>query len=366
MKITHIETLLSHDHVATVRVATDTGLEGIGQTACHGADLTVATLHKLVAPLFLGQNPWDLQALVHKTLKKNYKFNGTIKNRALCGVETALWDLLGQATGQPVYRLLGGAVRKTIPMYASSLSRKITPEQEAQRMVEAVKKHGFRCVKIKIGGRMSQDADEWPGRTEQIIPLMREALGNDIDISADANSSYSPQKAIKIGRLLEKYNYFHYEEPCPFDEVENTKIVADALDIAVAGGEQDSDPRVLKRLIDERVVDVIQLDIGYIGGITRSRRIAELADFAGIPCTPHCANQSMLQLFTLHLAIAMPACYHYQEWRVDNDTPWAKEIFEPLLEVKDGMLALPEKPGWGVSLQPAFIKKATSHVSKLS
>jgi L-alanine-DL-glutamate epimerase-like enolase superfamily enzyme len=366
MKITHIETLLQGDNAAAVRVLTDTGLEGIGQTACHGADLTVAALHKWVAPVFLDQNPWDVQALARRTLAQHYKFTGTFLYRALCGVETALWDLLGKATGQPVYRLLGGAARTSIPMYASSLSRTITPEGEAQRMADAIGAHGFRCVKIKIGGRMSQDADAWPGRTDQIIPLMREALGAAVAISADANSSYSPQQAIKIGRLLERHNYFHFEEPCPFDQIDNTRIVADALDIPVAGGEQDNDLRRFQQMIDTRAVDIVQLDIGYIGGISRARRVAELAELAGIPCTPHCANHSMLQVFTLHFAAAMPACYHFQEWRIDTDAAWAEEIYEPLPRVVDGAIALPDQPGWGVSIVPEFARTATAQMSKVA
>ncbi|NJO81585.1 MAG: mandelate racemase/muconate lactonizing enzyme family protein [Blastochloris sp.] len=364
MHITHIETLLHSDKVAVVRVATDTGDEGIGQTACHGADLTVAVLHKLIAPIFLGANPWDLGALVDWAMRMNYKYNGTFKCRALCGVETAVWDLLGKLTGQPVYRLLGGAMRERVPMYASSLSRTITPEQEAERMAAAVERFGFRCVKIKIGGRMSRDADAWPGRTEQIIPLMREALGPDIAISADANSSYSPAKAIQVGRLLERHNYFHFEEPCPYDEPENTKLVADALDIPVAGGEQDWDLRAFKRMIDTRTIDIVQLDVGYIGGVTRARRVAELADLAGIVCTPHCANQSLLQVFTLHLAAAMPACAHYQEYRIDDDTPWAQAIYTPLPLVVDGHIPLPTAPGWGVELQPAFVRQAITEISR--
>ncbi|MCU0489964.1 MAG: mandelate racemase/muconate lactonizing enzyme family protein [Chloroflexaceae bacterium] len=365
MKITHIETLLHKDKVAAVRLRTDDGHEGLGQTACHGADLSVAALHKLIAPLFLGANPWDVGALVDRAMRDNYKYNGTIKCRALCGVETAVWDLLGKLTGQPVYRLLGGAVRERVPMYASSLSRKITPEQEAERMAEAVRTHGFRCVKIKIGGRMSRDADAWPGRTEQIIPLMREALGPDVDISADANSSYSPSKAIQVGRMLERHGYFHFEEPCPFDEPENTKLVADALDIPVAGGEQDWDVRALKRMIDSRTVDIVQLDIGYLGGISRARRVAELADLSGVVCTPHCANHSMLQVFSLHLAVAMPACAHYQEYRIDNDVPWAESIYTPMPQVVDGALPLPSAPGWGVELQPAFVRTAELRSSTL-
>jgi L-alanine-DL-glutamate epimerase-like enolase superfamily enzyme len=366
MKITAIETLLQSDKVAVVRVFTDSGAVGIGQTACHGADLSVAVLHKLIAPVFLGQNPWDLQALVTRAMRENYKFNGTLKCRALCGVETAVWDLLGQLSGQPVYRLLGGAVRERIPVYASSLSRKISPEKEAARMQELVARKGFGCIKIKVGGRMSRDADAAPGRTEQIIPLMREALGDAVHISADANSSYTPAKAIQVGRLLERYGYYHFEEPCPFDEPENTRQVAAALDIPVAGGEQDSDVRAFKQMLDQRVVDIVQPDIGYIGGISRAKRVAELAELAGAPCTPHCSNHSMLQVFTLHLAAAMPACYQYQEWRADDDTAWAETIFEPALEVLDGHLSLPTLPGWGVSVQPEFIRKAETKVSRLA
>jgi L-alanine-DL-glutamate epimerase-like enolase superfamily enzyme len=365
MQITQIETLLYSDKVAVVRVGTASGDEGIGQTACHGADLTVALLHKLIAPVFLGQDPWDLQALVAQAMRENYKFNGTLKCRALCGVETAIWDLLGKLTGRPVYQLLGGAVRQRVPVYASSLSRKISPEHEAQRMHDLVQTRGFRCVKIKIGGRMSRDVDAAPGRTERIIPLMREALGHDVAISADANSSYTPATAIQVGRLLERHGYFHFEEPCPFDEPNNTRLVAQALDIPVAGGEQDYDLRAFKHMLDTGVVDIVQPDVGYVGGISRARRVAELAELAGAPCTPHCSNHSLLQVCTLHLAAAMPACFQYQEWRADDDVPWAEAIFEPALQVVDGHLTPFDKPGWGVSLQPEYRKQATAQLSRL-
>jgi L-alanine-DL-glutamate epimerase-like enolase superfamily enzyme len=364
MRITRIETLLAPKQVV-VQVFTDDGLTGIGQTALRNEEVTAAVLHKMVAPVFLGQNPWDLQVLARQTLTKHYKFTGTFLYRALCGVETAVWDLLGKAVGQPVYQLLGGAIRTEIPVYASSLSREITPEQEAQRMTDLVSQYGFRCVKIKIGGRMGLDTDAAPGRTERIIPLMREALGDAIHISADANSAFSTHKAIKIGRLLEQYNYFHFEEPCPFAELENTALVADALDIPVAGGEQDNSLHHFKRMIDRRAVDIVQCDIGYIGGLSRARKVAEMAEMAGIPCTPHCPNRSLLQVFNLHLTAAMPACYHYQEWRADTDQPWAEEIYEPLPEVVDGKVALSNRPGWGVTLQPGYLKKAEVHVSRL-
>jgi len=359
MRIAQIETAVSPDNmVAVVRVGTDTGLVGLGQTAPRHADITAAVLHALVAPLFLQQNPWDLQQLVDRCLRTQYKFTGSFLYRALCGVETAVWDLLGQEAGQPVYALLGGAARTVVPMYASSMSREIGPEEEAARLADLVRRDGFRCIKIKVGGRMGRDADAAPGRTERLIVAAREAVGATVDINADANGAFTTHRAIQVGRLLERHGYHHFEEPCPYTEWENTAAVAAALDIPVAGGEQDNDLRDFARMIGSRTVDIVQLDVGYIGGLGRAARVAALADGAGLPCTPHCANHSLLQVFTLHLVTAMPACHTYQEWRADPDAPW-EEFYEPRLRLRDGAVPIPTQPGWGVSLVPGFLERAT-------
>lgn len=361
MKIVRIETLLT-DHQAAVRVYTDDGTVGIGQTSPHQPAITVDVLHQLVAPFFLDQNPWDIERLGARCLAGQYKFTGTFIYRALCGIDTALWDLLGKLTGQPVYRLLGGLERSEVPMYASSMRRDITPEEEADRLSREVQELGFRCVKVRIGNRMGGDRDASPGRTERLIPLMREALGDGIDINADANGGYTPSKAIRIGRLLEEHRYHHFEEPCPFAQTENTARVADALDIPIAGGEQDNSLEHFHRMIAKGVVDIVQPDIGYIGGISRARQVAQIADVAGIPCTPHCANRSM-QMFTLHLAAAMPACHQYQEWSIEQSAGWASDIFEPGLVVKDGMVHVPERPGWGFDFSPSYLSSAKTRVS---
>lgn len=363
MKIARIETYLAPQQ-AVVRVVTDDGAEGIGQTAPYRADITVDVLHKMVAPFFLGKNPWDVERLGEECLRRLHKFPGSFVHRALCGIDTALWDLNAKQAGQPVYRLLGGADRREVPMYASSMQRETTPEEEAERLEQAVEEGGFRCVKIKIGDMMGRDEDPSPGRTDRLIPLMRQRLGNDIDIHADGNGGYTPAKAIQIGRLLEEHNYFHFEEPCPFTQLENTAIVAAALDIPVAGGEQDYSLDQFHRMIGMRAVDIVQPDIGYIGGITAARKVAFMAEAAGMPCTPHCANQSLLQVFTLHLAAAMPACMQFQEWSIEDSQTWAKEIYEPALEVKGGSVSVSDSPGWGVSILPSYLERAEQYVSK--
>lgn len=362
MKITRIETYLAPQQ-AVVRVLTDEGIEGIGQTSPYRADITVDVLHKMVAPFFLGKNPWDAERLGEECLRRLHKFPGTFVLRALCGIDTALWDVMGKCAGQPVYRLLGGADRREVPMYASSMARQTSPEEEVDRLERAVAERGFGCVKIKIGEMMGRDEDAIPGRTERLIPLMRERLGPDMHIHADGNGGYTPAKAIQVGRLLEEQKYFHFEEPCPFPQIENTAVVAAALDIPVAGGEQDYSLEQFHRMIAMRAVDIVQPDIGYIGGLSRARKVAMMAETVGMPCTPHCANQSLLQVFTLHLAAAMPACTQYQEWSIEDNQGWAKEIYEPALEVKGGAVSVSDKPGWGISISPSYFDKAEQHVS---
>jgi L-alanine-DL-glutamate epimerase-like enolase superfamily enzyme len=363
VKIVSIETLLRSEHLALVRVRTDDGAEGIGQTSPYLAQFSTQVLHELLAPHFLGRDPWDHEALVDETVRQLYKFYGTLLFRALCGIDTALWDLRGRVTGQPVYKLLGGTVRNPVPVYASSMSRAIGPEEEAERLLGLVERFGFRGVKIRVGQVMGRDGDAAPGRTERLIVRAREVLGPDVVIHADANGGYSVAQAIRVGRLLEDHGYGHYEEPCPFPQLENTAAVAQALDIAVAGGEQDNSLEQFHRMIERRVVDIVQPDIGYVGGVSRARRVALMAEAAGIPCTPHCANVSLLQNFTLHLAAAMPSISQYQEWSIE-DTPWTRDLVTPELTIRDGAVQLSDEPGWGVRVHPDFERDAQVRISR--
>lgn len=361
MKITKIESL-QRGEIVVVRVYISDGAVGIGQTAPYGAKVTARVLHDFVAPHFIGVDPWDIEAAEDKFLREQYKFPSSFVLRALAGIDTAVWDVLAKCAGLPVYKLLGGEVRDSVPVYASSMVRDISPEAEANRIADLAASHGYQAAKVRIGEAMGQDRDATPGRTERIIPLMRDVLGPDFLLSADANGGFTVPRAIRVGRILEEHNYFHFEEPCPFPEIENTAQVAAALDIPVSGGEQDNSLPQFYRMLGMKAVDIVQPDIGYIGGISRARKVAVLAEFAGVPCTPHCANDSMLQVFTLHLALAMPTCIHHQEWSIER-TPWTAGIYEPVLEVVAGTVAAPNTPGWGIELTPSFISSAESELT---
>ena len=363
MKITAIETFLRDPSAAIVRVRTDDGAEGWGQTSPYHADITVRVLHELVAPAFLAEDPWNCEALIDGVVRANHKTTGTFLFRALCGVDTAIWDLLGKVAGVPVYQLIGGAVRTSIPVYGSSLRRDLAPDAEAERLQALVESHGFRAFKVKVAEMMGRDTDAWPGRSVELVRTVRSVLGPDVVLHADANGGYSAGEAIRIGRLLEELEYGHFEEPCPFTQLESTAEVARVLDIPVAGGEQDYVLEQFHRMVTTRSVDIVQPDIGYVGGISRARKVVAMAEAAGLVATPHCANQSLLQVFTMHLAASQPAISAFQEWNIEP-FGWVNGVYAPMPVVVDGAVQLDDRPGWGVEILPEFLAAAERYESR--
>ncbi|CAN0498313.1 unnamed protein product, partial [Discosporangium mesarthrocarpum] len=239
-----------------------------------------------------GTDALDFDDTLDLITEREHKFPGSYLRRAMAGLDTALWDLRGKLEGKPVVELLGAEARP-IRAYASSMKRDITPQDEAARFVQLRDEKGFDAFKWRVGAEVGRDQDEWPGRSEEIVPTVARALGDGIAKLVDGNSCYSPQKAIELGRLLEDEGISHFEEPCPYWELDQTKEVTDALSIDVTGGEQDCDLATWKRMIDMRAVDITQPDVMYMGGLNRTLRVAKMAEEAGLPCTPHCANLTL-------------------------------------------------------------------------
>lgn len=363
MKIAAVESFGNVD-VALVRVRTDDGLEGWGQVAPYNADITVQVLHRQVAPHALGRDALDIESLVDAIPEREHKFPGSYLHRALAGLDTALWDLRGRLEGKSVCELLGGQPRR-VRAYGSSMRRDISPDDEADRLVRLRDRDGFDAFKVRIGSEVGHDEDEWPGRTEAVVARVRDALGDEVALLVDANSCYSPAKAIEVGRMLESNGVCHFEEPCPYWELEWTREVARALALDVAGGEQDWDERVWRRMIELRAVDVVQPDVCYVGGLTKALRVAGLARAAGLPCTPHAANHSLVLVFTLHLLGAIENAGQYVEFSIepDADYPWQVGMYEPRPEVVEGMVSVPAGPGWGVEISPDWLSRAEHRVS---
>ena len=374
MKIQSIETF-THGQLSIVRVRADDGSEGFGQIAPFNADIAATVLHRQIAPHALGADPSDIAALAARCVEANYKFPWSYVCRALAGVDTALWDLRGKAEGKSVCQLLGGE-RKAVRAYGSSMRRDITPEDEAERLVRLRDEKGFGAFKIRIGKVCGHDQDQWPGRTEKLVPAVRKAVGDEVSLLVDANSCYTPARAIDVGRLLEDNRVCHFEEPCPYWELEWTAEVAAALDVPVAGGEQDNDLAQWRRMIAMRAVDTVQPDVCYVGGLTRALRVAEMAGEAGLPCVPHSANLSLVTVFTLHLLGAVEAptgskapvgdlrnAGEHLEFSIEP-SEWTRELYDPPLEVRDGQVAIPAGPGWGVTVNPDWLAAADRQISE--
>ncbi len=368
MKISSIETF-TNEYLCFVRVKTNQGDEGWGQVSTYNADITAQIVHRHIAPHALGQECGelthdDLEALTQLILEREHKFPGTYLYRALCGLDTALWDIKGKRANKSVAQLLGSSA-SSIPVYASSMRRDITAQEEAERFVELRESYGYHSFKFRIGRECGHDIDQWPGRTEEIITQVRKTLGDDVTLLVDANSAFSPKRAIEVGHMLQDYGVSHFEEPCPYWELDWTKQVRDALDIDISGGEQDNNMIVWDQIIDRKIVDIIQPDICYMGGITRTLNVAAKAAKANIPCTLHSANLSLVTLFSAHLMAGISNAGKYVEYSIEglDYYPWQAGVFTPDYKIKNGDLQLSDKPGWGIEVDPLWLSLSDYKVS---
>ena len=340
-----------------VRVTTRDGRDGYGQLSSYEPDITAAVLHRQVARHVLGSDPARIDDLVDCVIDANMKFPWTYVCRALAGVDTAIWDLYGKIKGKAVCELLGGKTAP-FPVYGSSMRRDISPEDEAARMVKLRDTRGFKAFKVRLGVPTGHDRDAAPGRTEKLIPTVRKAVGNDIQLMGDGNSCFTPPKAIEVGRRMEEQRYFWFEEPCPYWELEWTAEVAAALKMHVAGGEQDNDLAQWRRMIRMNAVDILQPDVCYIGGLTRAWRVAKMGQQAGKLVVPHSSHLSLVTLFSLHFMAIIPNAGPFVEFSIEEDANAGEALYSPSLKVQDGKVKIPEGPGWGVKINPTWKEKA--------
>jgi L-alanine-DL-glutamate epimerase-like enolase superfamily enzyme len=310
--------LLRRGRDYVVHVRSKDGAEGVSIT--NGRDYLHPILTRLVAPYFVGKDARELDEHLFGVYRHydNYKLQGLALWCTVAWVEFALLDMLGRIADKPMGELVGNIVRRDVAFYAASGRRDTTPEQEVEYLTRLVETTGAKAVKFRVGGRMSRNADAMPGRTERLIPLARKRLGDRIDLHADSNSSYDPAHAIRIGRMLEDIKAVYFEEPCPFDHLEDTKLVADALTIPIAGGEQEYSEWRFRWAIANRGVDIVQPDLHYYGGMIRSLRVARMAAAAGMPTTVHISGGFGF-VYMLHFASCTPDIGRYQEYKEEID-----------------------------------------------
>jgi L-alanine-DL-glutamate epimerase-like enolase superfamily enzyme len=368
MFIQKIETF-SNEFVGFVRITTADGQTGWGQVSTYHSDITAQIVHRQVAPWTVGKEIDDFDDHLNFIQEREHKFPGSYICRAMGGLETAVWDLRGKQAGLPVTSLIGGSPGK-MRAYGSSMKRDITPADEAERFVRLRGEYGFDAFKFRVGAEVGRGKDEWEGRTEAIVPAISKAFaGEDVALLVDANSCYAPAQAIEYGKMFAQHGISHFEEPCPYWEMAQTAEVSAALAIDVTGGEQDCWLPTWQRMIALKAVDILQPDVMYMGGISRTMEVARMGARAGLPVTPHCANLSMVTLFTMHLMRALPNAGKYLEYSIEGADyyPWQQNLFvEDPFGIEDGQARVTDRPGWGVEINPDWLANATYQVSEAS
>lgn len=268
--------------------------------------------------------------------------------------EFAILDLLGKVNGKPCYELLGGKANDQVQIYWANNFRGTSAEESVRQLVERYQQELPPAIKIKIAGRMGQP-EEPIGRSEKMIPMIREALGDQVTIYADANGGYDAKEAIRIGKILEENKFAFFEEPCPFYDLWETKKVADELTIPIAVGEQESSQRRFQWMVENQGAQVLQPDLYYYGGIIRSIRVARMAEVAGMEATPHVSGGGMNMLYIANFATVVPnAGFHHEYKAPDPDIQY--EMKGGFIVANKGEIKVPDNAGFGFTLDPDWIK----------
>jgi L-rhamnonate dehydratase len=301
--------------------------------------------------LLVGENPLDVERLWRKMYRGLiYIGRRGIALHALSGIDIALWDIAGKAAGKPVHELLGGAKRDRVRAYASRLMPD-TPE-ETFEAVSALCNDGFSAVKLGWGP-LGKD----PKHDVKLAAAAKEAAG-DCEILIDAGLGYGADAkvAIEVARELEQLGIFWLEEPFEPDEYEAYAELADAVDIRVAAGEQDTTRWGFRELIERGHVDLVQPDVTRCGGITEWLRIAELARSRGVETVPHAWKSGIIKAASLQCNAVIPDAL-FQEYCV-ADTPINQTLTKERLPVEaDGTILVPTAPGIGISLDDEVVER---------
>jgi len=340
-----------------VEINTNEGITGIGE-AFGPSEITSAIIEHVYKPYLIGKDPMDRE-VIWEELYNKLRDHGQkgLSIEAISGIDIALWDIIGKNLNLPIHKLLGGAYRDRVKVYATGFYRKKTHYQTEDLVKEAIQyvENGFKAFKIKIGFDLKEDVTN--------VKTIREAVGDDILIMIDANHAYDASTAIQVGRKMEPYEIYWFEEPVPPEDIEGYIEVKRALDIPIAAGEAEFTKFGFRHLISSRAVDIIQPDCCVTGGLTEAKKIATLAQAWDIQCIPHVWGSAIAMAAALQLIAALPTCplsLNPKEpvFELDQSPNMFREnlVTEPL-KIKDGYIEIPEKPGLGVSLNRDFLQR---------
>jgi L-alanine-DL-glutamate epimerase-like enolase superfamily enzyme len=355
-----------------VEVETDDGLVGLGEAAHFGGPLssTQAVIEGELRTHLVGEDPRDIERLWQQMHQRGYKHGrGGILIAAMSGIDIALWDLRGKLAGLPVWRLLGG-YRQRVPAYATGgFYAEGKGIRELVAEMEGYVRHGFRAVKMKVGRNSGIEGSPLRAMADRgvcevslaedlaRVQAVRQVVGPDVRVMVDANGAWDVPTAVKMGRAFEPSDVYWYEEPvCP-DDLRGSAEVAEKVAIPIAGYETCTYGLVgFRDYIAARAVHFVQPDVAWAGGLTASLKIAHLAQAWNLPLAPHIHGSAVAVAAALHLLGAVPNASMAE--MVFPAHPLMSELVkEPLVVDHDGVIVLSERPGLGIELDPAVVKR---------
>ncbi len=354
MKISDVKTYVvgtEWRNLTFVKVITDEGLEGIGEVRMlNHTDALLGYFAEAVPNHILGHDPSNIEELVQKMFRNDFARAGEIAMSAIATVEMACWDIMGKSLNQPVYKLLGGAVRNRIKAYANGwYTVERTPEEFHAAALKVTAK-GYKALKFDPFGSGFYELDFTErGRVIELVEAVRSAVGPDVEILIEMHGRFNPATAIGMARELERFNPSWLEEPVPPENIAALKKAAEKINIPIATGERIHTRFEFRELIESQAADYIQPDISHFGGLLETKKLAAWAENYYILVAPHNVGGPVSTAAALHFAASTPN-FKIQEHFNDFADEWVKTTAPGNPEVIDGYFALPQGPGLGVTL----------------
>jgi L-alanine-DL-glutamate epimerase-like enolase superfamily enzyme len=353
--------LLRWENSYLCRVRSADGAEGV--SVAHGDMRRLYPIFlRNLQPFFIGKDARELDLILEKVYIYgfNFRFNGISLGLPLATIEFAVLDLLGRISARSLGQLIGEIHHPDVAVYVATEWRERPLEETIDRIMQAVAEYDAKALKIKVGYLMFMTTDMYAkgpaGKTEHLIPRLREHYGPDMALYADANGFYDVNEAIRVGRLLEENKYAYFEEPVMYDDFEAIKKVADALTIPIANGEQDQSFVHFHWLIANDGIEIVQPDSYYFGGLIRSVKVGRMAAAFGKSIVPHMSGGGLGFLYNIHLVSVLPNAGAHHEFK-GLDTQVRFECKTSPLKVANGRIKVPTGPGLGVEIDPEFIRK---------
>lgn len=352
MRIVSLETFLTNSGLRNycfIRLKTDTGLTGIGEASLEWQERTTETLiHELFKERYvLGADPFDVEMLVACMIRDQYQ-GGAVAMTAISGIEIACWDLIGKATGQPVYKLLGGRCHGRLQAYANGwYGGAVSLEDYAER-ARAVVAAGYRGLKFDPFGvawkRMTPDELK---RSVAIVEAVRRAVGEDVELMIEVHGRLAIDVALEVARRLAPYRPTWLEEPVAYENLDLLSEVKRRTDIPIAAGERLYTLVDFARLTEMRAVDVVQMDVAHCGGILMSKKIAALAEVHDITIAPHVSVGPVSLAAALHLDMCCTNFFRQENFG-EHDVNYRDDLV-------NGWNRFDNTPGLGLELNDAVI-----------